>query len=40
MQLIHLTLMVVTLSILVHGTSVKPMMERFWRPRKKSGDQG
>jgi hypothetical protein len=25
---------VVTLSILVHGTSVKPLMERFWRPRK------
>lgn len=33
LQLIHLTLMVVTLSILVHGTSVKPLMERFWRPR-------
>ncbi len=40
MQLIYLTLIVVTLSILGHGTSVKPMMERFWRPRKKSGDQG
>jgi len=40
MQLIHLTLMVVTLSILVHGTSVKPMMERFWRPRKNTKDQG
>ena len=40
MQLIHLTLMVVTLSILVHGTSVKPMMERFWRPRKNAKDQG
>lgn len=25
----RMTLMVVTLSILVHGTSVKPMMERF-----------
>ena len=36
LQLIHLTLMVVTLSILVHGTSVKPFMERFWRPREKS----
>ena len=34
LQLMHLTLMVVTLSILVHGTSVKPLMERFWRPRK------
>ncbi len=37
LQLIHLTFMVVTLSILVHGTSVKPLMERFWRPRKKDG---
>jgi len=36
LQLIHLTLMVVTLSILVHGISVKPLMERFWRPRKNS----
>jgi sodium/hydrogen antiporter len=35
MQLMHLTLMVVTLSILVHGTSVKPLMERFWHPRKR-----
>ena len=40
LQLIHLTLMVVTLSILVHGTSVKPLMERFWRPRKKTGEPG
>jgi NhaP-type Na+/H+ or K+/H+ antiporter len=40
LQLTHLTLMVVTLSILVHGTSVKPLMERFWRPRKNLGDQG
>jgi NhaP-type Na+/H+ or K+/H+ antiporter len=40
LQLTHLTLMVVTLSILVHGTSVKPLMERFWRPRKNVGDQG
>ena len=38
LRLIHLTLMVVTLSILVHGTSVKPFMERFWRPREKSGE--
>jgi len=34
LQLIQLTLIVVTLSILVHGTSVKPLMGRFWRPRK------
>lgn len=40
MQLIHLTLMVVTLSILVHGTSVKPLMERFWRPRRNAKGQG
>ena len=32
LQLIHLTLIVVTLSILLHGTSVKPLMERFWHP--------
>ena len=38
LQLIHLTLMVVTLSILVHGISVKPLMEHFWRPRKKSDE--
>jgi len=30
---IHLTLVVITLSILVHGTSVKPLMNRLWRPR-------
>lgn len=40
MQLMHLTLMVVTLSILVHGTSVKPLMERFWRPRRNAKGQG
>ena len=40
MPLIQLTLMVVTLSILVHGTSVKPLMERFWRPRKNAKEQG
>src|SRR4030067_912032 len=40
MQLMHLTLMVVTLSILVHGTSVKPLMERFWRPRRSAKGQG
>ncbi len=30
---IHLTLVVITLSILVHGASVKPLMSRLWRPR-------
>jgi NhaP-type Na+/H+ or K+/H+ antiporter len=33
-ELIQLTLIVVTLSILFHGISVKPMMSRFWRHRK------
>ncbi|HJV93477.1 MAG TPA: cation:proton antiporter, partial [Azonexus sp.] len=31
LQLIQLTLVVVTLSILAHGASVKPMMSLFWR---------
>lgn len=31
LQMIHLTLIVVTLSILVHGTSVKPVLALFWR---------
>ncbi|MFT4937965.1 MAG: NhaP-type Na+/H+ or K+/H+ antiporter [Paraglaciecola sp.] len=31
LQFIHFTLVVVTLSILVHGTSVKPLMRIFWR---------
>lgn len=30
LELIHLTLIVVALSIFVHGISVKPMMNRFW----------
>jgi NhaP-type Na+/H+ or K+/H+ antiporter len=30
-ELTQLTLVVITLSIIVHGTSVKPIMERFWR---------
>ncbi|MBB5189219.1 NhaP-type Na+/H+ or K+/H+ antiporter [Zhongshania antarctica] len=29
-ELIHLTLVVVALSILLHGVSVKPMMRKFW----------
>lgn len=32
--LIHLTLTVITLSILVHGTSVKPLLNRFWGSRR------
>lgn len=36
LQLIQLTLVVVTLSILAHGASVKPMMNVFWR-RKHRG---
>lgn len=34
LKLIQLTLIVVTLSILLHGISVKPMMGRFWRRNK------
>jgi NhaP-type Na+/H+ or K+/H+ antiporter len=30
---VHLTLIVITLSILIHGMSVKPLMSRLWRPR-------
>ena len=33
LELIHMTLIVVTLSILCHGISVKPLMERFWPER-------
>ena len=35
LQLTHLTLMVVTLSIIIHGISVKPLMGIFWRGNKK-----
>ena len=34
LELMQLTLIVVTLSIFVHGTSVKPLMGRFWRFRQ------
>ncbi|MDT8453507.1 MAG: cation:proton antiporter, partial [Gammaproteobacteria bacterium] len=34
LELIQLTLIVVTLSILVHGTSVKPLMSQFLRHRR------
>lgn len=30
MELIHFTLVVVALSIFVHGSSVKPLLDRFW----------
>ncbi|MCF8159560.1 MAG: sodium:proton antiporter [Polaromonas sp.] len=34
LELMQLTLIVVTLSIFVHGTSVKPLLGRFWRYRQ------
>jgi NhaP-type Na+/H+ or K+/H+ antiporter len=34
LQLIQLTLIVVTLSILLHGISAKPLLARFWRRDK------
>lgn len=34
LELMQLTLIVVTLSIFVHGTSVKPLLDRFWRTNK------
>lgn len=34
LELIQMTLIVVTLSILLHGTSVKPLLEHFWRRNK------
>jgi len=33
-QMIQMTLVVVTLSIVLHGTSVKPLMSRFWSSKK------
>lgn len=36
-ELIQLTLVVITLSIVVHGTSVKPLMNRLWRRRGEAG---
>ncbi|MDD4881791.1 MAG: cation:proton antiporter [Gallionellaceae bacterium] len=35
LELIQLTLVAVSLSILVHGTSVKPLMSLIWRHRKR-----
>jgi len=37
LQLIQLTLVVITLSIVVHGTSVKPLMNLVWRRRRLPG---
>lgn len=34
LELIRLTLIVVTLSILIHGLSVKPLIRRYWRKGK------
>ena len=34
LQLIQITLIVVTLSILLHGITVKPLMHRFWRQER------
>jgi sodium/hydrogen antiporter len=34
-ELTHLTLIVIMLSIAVHGTSVKPLMDRFWPARQR-----
>jgi NhaP-type Na+/H+ or K+/H+ antiporter len=31
-ELIHITLVVVVLSIIIHGLTVKPIMTRWWRP--------
>jgi NhaP-type Na+/H+ or K+/H+ antiporter len=35
LEMTQLTLIAVALSIVFHGTSVKPMMGRYWRHRKK-----
>jgi NhaP-type Na+/H+ or K+/H+ antiporter len=37
LELIHMTMAVVTLSIVFHGISVKPLMERFWSGRGRPG---
>jgi len=31
-QLIQMTLVVITMSVFMHGTTVKPLLHRFWRP--------
>lgn len=35
LDLIQLTLVVVSLSIIMHGISVKPLMHKFWTVRKR-----
>ncbi len=41
LELLHLTLVVVTLSILLHGLSAKPLILRFWRRTAEPvGDSG
>jgi NhaP-type Na+/H+ or K+/H+ antiporter len=32
-DLIQITAIVIALSIIVHGTSVKPLMDKFWRKK-------
>jgi NhaP-type Na+/H+ or K+/H+ antiporter len=34
-DLIQVTIVVVMLSIVVHGTSVKPLLDKFWPKRKR-----
>lgn len=34
-QLIQITIVVIMLSIVVHGTSVKPLLDRFWRRKQR-----
>ena len=36
LELIHLTLIVVTLSIFLHGVSVKPLITRYWINRRRA----
>ena len=36
LEFIHVTLIVITLSIVVHGISVKPLMQLFWQRRRRS----
>ena len=38
LEMIQTTLIVVALSILLHGVSVKPLMERFWRHNKQMNE--
>lgn len=38
-ELIQITLVVITLSILVHGTSVKPLLNRLWKRPGEAGER-